>query len=109
MREELSAVDGLRLTAQTALLTHVTPPLRSVSVDLDAEARVVFVRFIFDRAPSPSQRDAASTAATEIGAAYPAPWMLDEEYVICPAPEPMRHLTWVVYHRCEDDWVSPTT
>lgn len=99
----------LRLSAQTALLTHVTPHLRAVSVDIAPSQKLVKIRFIFDGQPSESDRDTAYCAGTEIIAQYPEGWMIDEEFVDCPAPRPMEHLRLLVYHRCEDDWVSPKT
>jgi hypothetical protein len=97
----------IRLSLQQALLTHVTPELRSVSVDVAPEARLVRLRFIFAREPSDSERDAASCAATEVIADYSEGWRLDEEYHVSPVGEPMPHLRLLVYHRCEDEWVRP--
>ena len=97
----------LRLTAQRALLTHVTPELRSVSADIDPERQSVHLRFFFAREPSDSERDAASCASTEVIADYSDGWVLDEEYLVVPATEKMPHLRLLVYHRCEDEWVGP--
>lgn len=97
----------LRLSAQRALLTHVTPDLRSVSADIYPERRAIQLRFIFARRPSDSERDAASIAATEVIADYSGNWGLFEEYLIVPATEPMAHLRLLIYHRCEDEWVCP--
>jgi len=97
----------LRLCAQQALLSHVTPDLRSVSLDIDPERRFIFVRFIFNSEPSESVRDAAACAGTEIIAEYSGDWNFDEQYMNCPAPESMSHLRLLVYLRCEDEWVSP--
>ena len=69
---------------------------------------MVFVRFIFEREPSDSERDAAAGAGTEIIADYTAPWNIEEEYLVCAAPGKMKHRKWLVYHRCEEEWVSPT-
>jgi hypothetical protein len=97
----------LRLSLQRAMLTHVTSELRSVSADVTPEARLIRVRFIFAREPSDSERDAASCAATEVIADYPDGWRVDEEYCVSPTGEAMSHLRLLVYHRCEDEWVSP--
>jgi hypothetical protein len=97
----------LRLSAQRALLTHVTPALRGVSADVDTERRSVRLRFIFAREPSDSERDAASCAATEVIADYSDGWHLNEEFLFLPAKEQMPHLRLLVYHRCEDESVSP--
>ncbi|WP_435016231.1 hypothetical protein TA3x_003795 [Tundrisphaera sp. TA3] len=97
----------LRIGAQLALLTHVTPELRSVSADIEPGRRLVQVRFIFAREPSHSERDAASCAAGEIIANYSDGWSIDEQYLVVPTPEKMSHLRLVVYHRCEDERVGP--
>lgn len=96
----------LRLSAQRALLTHVTPRLRAVSLDCDASQHRVWVRFTFDGPPSESVRDAASCAGTEILADCPEGWDIDEEFVVSPAPAPMVHRRLLVYHRGEDSWVT---
>jgi hypothetical protein len=96
----------LRLSAQRALLTHVTPRLRAVSLDYDSGKQRVWVRFTFDGQPSESVRDAASCAGTEVLADYPEGWDITEEFVVCPAPDPMEHRRLLVYHRCEDSWVT---
>ena len=97
----------LRLSLQRALLTNVTPELRSVSADIDLNRRLISLRFVFARPPSDSERDAASSAATEVIADYPDGWLFEEEYPVVPVGELMSHRRLVVYHRCEDSWVSP--
>lgn len=101
------ADNALRLSAQRALLTQVTPPSRSVSADIDPERKSVHLRFVFSRVPSDSERDAASCAATEVIADYPDGWVVNDEYLVVPATEKMTHLRLLVYHRCEDEWVGP--
>ena len=96
---------NLRLSAQRALFTHVTPRLRAVSVDVDVEACRVWTRFIFDGEPSESARDAAACAVAEIIADYPQGWDITDEFVVSPAPSKMDHLRLMIYHRCEDSWV----
>jgi len=98
--------NSLRLSAQRALLTHVTPRLRAVSVDIDPESCRIWARFIFDDEPSETVRDTAACAGTEIIADYPESWDITEEFVACPAPTKMEHLRLLVYHRCEDAWVN---
>ena len=96
-----------RLSAQAALLTHVTPPLRSVSLSVDEPNRRWAIRFIFDRKPSDSELDAAQTVVTEMLADEPD-WEYEDEFLVVPAPGKMSYLDWLVFKRCEDDWVSPT-
>lgn len=93
---------AILLSAQRALLGHVTPQLRAVSVDADPNRQQLAIRFVFDGEPSESVREAASCAATEMIADYPDPWTIDEEHVVCPAPAQMEHLRHLVYARCED-------
>ncbi len=97
---------GLRLSAQRALLNHVTPTLRAVSLDTDAEQHWVWARFIFDGDPSESVRDAVTCASTEIIADYPEGWNIAEEFVVCPASCKMEHRRLLVYHRCEDSLIA---
>ena len=96
------------LNVQQALLSQVTPALRSVSGDIDLDRRVIRLRFIFARQPSDSEQDAASIAAAQIIADCSDSWQLDEEYPVVPQGERMSYLRLLAYHRCEDDWVSPT-
>jgi hypothetical protein len=97
----------LRLSLQRALLSHVTPDLRSVSADVLPEKRMVRLRFVFARQPGDSDHNATSIAAAEVIADYPDDWQLEEEYLILPAKVRMSHLRLLVYHRCEDAWVEP--
>ena len=99
---DLSEDIRLRLGAQRALLTHVTPQIRAVSIDYDADQHRVFVRLIFDSQPSQSALDAAACVGTEIIADYPEGWKITEEIVVCPAPGKMNQRRLVVYHRCEN-------
>src|SRR5262245_40826826 len=92
----------LRLSGQRALLTHVTPRLRAVSLDSDAGGHRIWVRFIFDGQPCESDRGEAACAGTEILADHTEGWAITEEIVVCPAPRPMEHRRLLVYHRCED-------
>ena len=97
---------SFRLSAQRALLTHVVPALRSVSLGIDELHKTWSIRFCFARTPSNSERDAASCAAGEIIADFPE-WVADEQYEVVEPPTKPALLKWVVYHRCEDEWVSP--
>ncbi|HZU36068.1 MAG TPA: hypothetical protein VFA18_09175 [Gemmataceae bacterium] len=97
---------SFRLSAQRALLTHVTPLLRSVSLAVDESCRCWAIRFIFDGSPTTSVLEAAQCAVTEIVADFPD-WEYSDEFLVCPAPMKMQHLDWLVYHRCEDELVEP--
>ncbi len=95
----------LRLSAQRALLTHITPTMRAVSVEFIPEQRRAWVRFIFDGKPSPDEEETASVAHTEILTDFVDEWTVELEMVRTPAPQRMEHLRLVVFHRCEDEWV----
>lgn len=99
----------LLLSVQRALLSQVTPELRSVSAELDPECRSVRLRFVFARQPSDSERDAASIAATLVIADFSdrEGWQLDEEYVVVSPDQRIPHLRLLAYERCEDEWVGP--
>jgi hypothetical protein len=104
---DLSSETYLCMSAQRALLDHITPPVRSVSVDIDASQKLISIRFVFERQPSDSELDAASCAATEIISDYEGGWDFDEQYPVIPPPARTENLRLLVFHRCEDDWVSP--
>jgi hypothetical protein len=70
----------LKLCLQQALLTYITPELRSVSADIEPEHQIIFLRFVFARLPSDSELDAASCAATEITASCPDSWVVEVDY-----------------------------
>ncbi len=95
----------LRLSAQRALLTNVTPRLRAVSLDIDTEQYRIWVRFIFDGQPSETVKDTAGCIGAEILSDYPEGWNFTEEVILCCLPDKMEHLRLLVYHRCEDSWV----
>jgi hypothetical protein len=99
---------SFRLSAQRALLTHVTPPLRAVSLAVDESSRRWTIRFVFDGRPSVSQLEAARCAVTEIVADFwELGWGYSEEFLFVAAPGKIQHLDWLVFHRCEDEWVGP--
>jgi len=94
------------LSAQRALLDRVTPRLRAVSLDYHLGEHRVWVRFIFDGEPGGVVRDAAGCAGSEILSDLPDGWDISEEFIVCPAPDRMQHRRLLVYHRCEDSWVT---
>ena len=96
----------LRISAQRALLGHVVPSLRAVSLDIIPLQHRILIRFVFDAQPHDSVRDVVGCAATEIIADYPDGWEISEEIVICPAPMEIDDLRLRAYRRCEDAWVT---
>jgi hypothetical protein len=95
----------LRLSTQRALLTHITPSMRAVSVEVSPEQRRAWVRFIFDGEPSADEEETASVAHTEILSDFVDEWTVELEIVRIPAPQRMGHLRLLVFERCEDEWV----
>ena len=81
---ELSLDIRLRLSAQRALLGNVPPALRSVSLDADEAGKTVFVRYVFEREPSASEREAVLDAAGEIIADFTWDWKLKEQVSVIP-------------------------
>lgn len=92
----------LRACAQIALTTHITPKVRSISMDIDAPNKVILFRVYTDGALHESALEALYCAVTEIHAALGGE--IRDEYIVLPEPEPMKHLRLVVYARCEDTW-----
>jgi hypothetical protein len=92
---------SFRLSAQRALLGHVTPPLRSVSLAVNEPERAWRIRFVFDGQPSESELDAARCAVAEIVADFPD-WSFDEEFLFVPEPGKIEDLESTVFRRCED-------
>jgi hypothetical protein len=102
----LPAHISFRLSAQRALLTHVTPPLRAVSLAVDEPGRRWAIQFVFDGRPSDYQLEAARCTVTEILADFPD-WEYTGEFLSVPAPGDFLGLKWLVYQRCEDGRVGP--
>ena len=102
----MSEILQLRAVAQIALTTHITPRVRSISLNLDSSFQKVRFRVYTDGALPESALQALSCAATEIQASLN--YEVDEEYLVIPEPEPMEHLPIVVHVRCEDAWVDRT-
>ncbi len=95
----------LRLSAQRALLTHITRSMRAVSVDVIPEEKRAWIRFIFDGEPPAAEAETASVACTEIMTDFVDDWTFDTEFVVTPYPQKMAHRRMAVFARCEDDWV----
>jgi|GEM_PF-1682878 len=94
-----------RLSIQTALTTHVTPSLRSVSLAVSSDGANLTLQFVYDSTATEDELELPSIVATEVSAGWPNPAGVHERVLTIAAPEKMEHLDWIVYHRCEDDWV----
>ena len=100
-RPEFAAHISFRLSAQRALLTHVTPSLRAVSIAVDEANLKWAIRFIFDGKPSEAHLELARGAVTELISDFPD-WEVADEFLKISAPEKITHLDWVVFQRAED-------
>ncbi|MYM69174.1 hypothetical protein GTP45_20365 [Pseudoduganella sp. FT55W] len=103
-RNMSSEISQLRTVAQVALLTHITPRVRSISLDLESSERKICFRVYTDGVLSESALEALSCAVTEIEATLG--FRVDEEYLVVPEPGSMEHFPVIVYARCEDSWVD---
>jgi hypothetical protein len=95
-----------RLLIQGALLTHVTPSLRAVSLSVSADNRDLSLRFVFDSSATDDELELPSIVAAEVAAGWSDPHCVDEVVLTIPFPNKIDHLNWVVYCRCEDEWVE---
>ena len=89
----------LRLIAQRSLWGLVPSSLRAASVSYDAH--IIAFRCIFDGPPSENDRELLSMAATEIIADFNEPYLIDEQYLGIPYPQPMEHLRYLIFLRYE--------
>jgi hypothetical protein len=92
----------IRMSAQGALLGQIPASLRAVSVDADKSNTKVFLRCIFDGAPTKDDWGLLSVAATAIIADFSAPFTIEEEYLETKYPNEMNHLKHLVYLRHEE-------
>jgi hypothetical protein len=89
----------LRLSAQRALWGNVPSSLRSVSVE--ERGTTIHFRAVFSPEATEEDRELLSVAATEVIADFPAPFMLEEEFLeIAPPAEP-EHLRYLIFLRAE--------
>ncbi len=96
----------LLLSLQRALLGEVHAELRAASIEADANAKLVRLRFEYAGEPSEEARECGSCTATEVIADFPEPWSIEEEHLARPLParcEPLKHLA---YRRFEG-WDDP--
>jgi len=96
----------LLLSLQRALLSAVHPQLREASIEVEASAHVVRVRFEYEGAPTVAARESCSVAATEVIADFPAPWHLEEEHLAVPMPAKLSPLAHVAFLRAEGPHVA---
>jgi len=95
-----------RLSVQRALLTHVTPALRAVSLSVSSDDYRLSLRFIYDLDATEDERELPSVVAAGVCGDWEFPDRVYEEVLLIPTGTAMQHLDWVVYHRCEDTWVN---
>jgi hypothetical protein len=89
----------IRLSAQRALLGAVPFRLRAVSVEI--EGSIVRMKGIFDSGCTECDKEVLFVAGTEIIADFPSSFNIEEECLVVPHPQPMEHLTHLVYLRHE--------
>jgi cytosine deaminase len=83
--------------AQIALLGHLPDSLREVSVD--AIGPTILFRAAFRPGASDEDRETLSVVAAEIIAAFPAPFVIDEEYIDVQNGVPTASLRYLVFCR----------
>ncbi len=96
----------LLLSLQRALLGAVHPQLRAASIEVEASAQVVRVRFEYEGAPAAAALESCSVAASEVLADFPAPWRLEEEHLAVPVPAQLSPLAHVAFLRAERPHVA---
>jgi hypothetical protein len=87
----------IRLSAQRALWGHVPHSLVAFSVDV--ESQVIRARSIFDETVTESDKELLSVAGTEIIADFPAPFTIEEEFLVVPQGQDMQHLSTLIFLR----------
>ena len=92
---------SLILSGVRALIGEITPPLRSVSIELDNK-KVIF-KCVFDQTATDDDIELMSAVAGEIIADFPD-YDLKEIYQKIPQPEPTNPLKNVLYHRHENNY-----
>ena len=93
---------ALLLSLQRALLGEVVPQLRQASIETNADRHLVRVRFEFDVEPDEALRARYSVVGTEVIADFPAPWTIDEEYVLAESAR-LSPLAYVAYRRADSE------
>lgn len=100
MELDLAIYDHFRIRGQAALLGHVPPSLRAVSVALDGKH--LRFRAIFDRGAPNGDKDHLQFASFYFFADFSKRFTCEEELLEIPAPEEMEHLETLLYLRAEE-------
>jgi hypothetical protein len=90
----------IRSSIQVAMLGHISPNLRAVSVECKDSRIKLF--FYYDKSPSEDERELANLIDTEFISDFPASIMTDFEIVHLPEPLIIPRKGMLVYLRCED-------
>ena len=92
---------SLVLSLNRGLWGEVHPQLRQASIEADGGAPAILVRFEYDGEPTAQVKESCSCAAAECVADFPSPWVLVEQHLARPAPEPLQALEHLVFRRYE--------
>ena len=95
---EISDVD-LRLSSQRALWGHVTPSLRSASIEY--RGSVIYWRCLFNQDANQDDLELAREAGTEILSDFPDVKEFKEDIRVVPFPEKLINLKNLVYYHHE--------
>ncbi|MCP5537300.1 MAG: hypothetical protein H7A51_13850 [Akkermansiaceae bacterium] len=89
----------LKLSALRALWGHVSPTLRSASIERTGDT--IKWRCVFDTGASEDDLELASMAGTEIIADYELPITIEQEAIITPFPDRVNELEHRIFFRHE--------
>ncbi len=92
----------LRLSAQKALWGHVTPCLRTASIE--NEGNLIKWKCVFDDSATDDDFELMSMAGTEIIGDFTEEFDIDEEFVITPYPNITDDYKYLVYYRHEHNY-----
>ena len=91
----------LILSGVNALIGEITPPLRSVSIEVSN--KTIRWKCVFDSDATEDDFELLSAAATEVIADFPKEYGLEEIIVVVPSPQQTEPLKNVIYHRHENN------
>ena len=95
-------VTDLTMSATRALWGHVSPCLRTASVEFSEDT--IYWRCLFDSDATDDDIELASMAGAELIADFSHPWEFEEDLRIVPFPEALTNLEYLVYHRHEHNY-----